>query len=180
LKEGDSEMLHLECNFVRYGADIWRVWETDHKYIERFETWCWISAVTIGIDRVEKKTYKPSFNEERNIVRPVERRKDNWIERQNGRKDEEEEDISSYFVTLRKRDNWTGHVLRRNCLSEICYWRKDRKKGREDEEEDIGSYFVTLRKRDNWTGHVLRRNCLLKYVIGGKIERREGKTKKKT
>ena len=83
-----------------------------------------------------KKTYKPSFNEERNIVRPVERRKDNWIERQKGRKDEEEEDISSYFVTLRKRDNWTGHVLRRNCL--------------------------------------------LKYVIGGKIERREGKTKKKT
>jgi len=24
----------------------------------------------------------------------------------------------------------------------------------------------------NWIGHILRRNCLLKYVIGGKLEKR--------
>jgi hypothetical protein len=32
----------------------------------------------------------------------------------------------------------------------------------------------------NWIGYFLSRNCLLKRVIGGKKNRRYGKTKKKT
>jgi len=47
----------------------------------------------------------------------------------------------------RRKGNWIGHILRRNCLREhiiegITY-------GQEEEEEDISSYWMALRKGED-------------------------------
>jgi hypothetical protein len=70
-----------------------------------------------------KNEVLPRVKDERNIVHRIKRRKANWI----------------------------GHILRRNCLlkhnikgryKEIC-------KGREYEGEDVSSYWMTLGKRED-------------------------------
>ena len=54
---------------------------------------------------------------------------------------------------VRKRKaNWIGHILRRNCLLQRDI--EGKIKGgievtQEDEEEDIGSYWMTLRKGED-------------------------------
>jgi hypothetical protein len=72
-----------------YGAETWSLRKLDQKYLEGFEMWCW--------RRMEKMSWTDSINneavlhrvkEERNILHTVRRRKANWI----------------------------GHILRRNCL----------------------------------------------------------------
>ena len=75
-----------------YGAYIWTVRGTDHKSIERFETWCWRSPVTNGSDRLEEK-HKDLHSMRKETLRPAERRK----------------------------DTWTGHVLRRELPFEVRY-----------------------------------------------------------
>ena len=53
---------------------------------------------------------------------------------------------------IRKRKaNWIGHILRRNCLLQrvIEGKIKGRQKWQEDEEEDVGSYWMTLRKGED-------------------------------
>jgi len=53
---------------------------------------------------------------------------------------------------IRKRKaNWIGHILRRNCLLQRVIEGKIQggKKWQEDEEEDVGSYWMTLRKRED-------------------------------
>ena len=55
-----------------------------------------------------------------------------------------------YPATLKRRKaNWIGHMLRRNCLLKDVIERKI--EGRigvnEDEEEDVSSYWNALRKR---------------------------------
>ena len=50
---------------------------------------------------------------------------------------------------IRKRKaNWIGHILHRNCLLQRVIERKIKAgiEGHEDEEEDVGSYWMTLRK----------------------------------
>jgi len=44
----------------------------------------------------------------------------------------------------RRKANWFGHVLCRNCLLKHVI---ERYKGQEDEGEDVSSYWLTLRKR---------------------------------
>jgi hypothetical protein len=51
---------------------------------------------------------------------------------------------STLHTVKRRKGNWIGHTLRRNCLLEhiitgMTY-------GREEEDADISSYWMTLRK----------------------------------
>ena len=114
------------------------------------------------------------FNEQRNILHEIRKRKANWI----------------------------GHILHRNCLlkqviegnikgeMEVTRRRGRRRKkllgvslNRVNEQRNI---LHEIRKRKaNWIGHILSRNCLLKQVIEGKIKgememtRRRGRRRKK-
>ena len=59
---------------------------------------------------------------------------------------------------IRKRKaNWIGHILRRNCLLQrvIEERLKGGKKWQEDEEVDVGSYWMTLKKEEDT--HIWRR-----------------------
>jgi hypothetical protein len=61
----------------------------DQKYLESFEMWCWRRMEKISwTDRVRNEEVLQTVKEERNIVHTIKRRKANWI----------------------------GHILRRNCL----------------------------------------------------------------
>jgi hypothetical protein len=72
-----------------YGAETWTLWKVDQKYLESFEMWCWGRMEKISwTDRVRNEEVLHRFKEERNILHTIKRRKANWI----------------------------GHILRRNCL----------------------------------------------------------------
>jgi hypothetical protein len=61
----------------------------DQEYLESFEMWCWRRMEKISwTDRVKNEAVLHRVKEERNILHTIRRRKANWI----------------------------GHVLRRNCL----------------------------------------------------------------
>jgi len=46
----------------------------------------------------------------------------------------------------RRKDNWSGHFLRRNYLLKHVI---ERYKEQKDVEEDVSSYWMTLKKRDD-------------------------------
>jgi hypothetical protein len=72
-----------------YGAETWTLRKIDKKYLESFEMWCWRRMEKISwTDRVRNEEVLHRVKKERNIVHTVKRRKANWI----------------------------GHILRRNCL----------------------------------------------------------------
>jgi hypothetical protein len=72
-----------------YGAETWTIRKLDQKYLESFEMWCWRSMEMIRwTDRVNNEAVLHRVKEERNILHTIRRRKANWI----------------------------GHILRRNCL----------------------------------------------------------------
>jgi hypothetical protein len=72
-----------------YGAEIWIFWKVDQKYLACFEMWCWRRMEKVSwTDRVRNEEVLHSVKEERNILHTIKRRKANWI----------------------------GHILRRNCL----------------------------------------------------------------
>ena len=31
-----------------YGAETWKLWAADHKYLESFEMWCWRRMGSVG------------------------------------------------------------------------------------------------------------------------------------
>jgi hypothetical protein len=71
------------------GAETWTLQKADQKYLESFETWCWRRMEKINwTDHVRNKEVLHGVKEERNILHTVPRRKANWI----------------------------GHILCRNCL----------------------------------------------------------------
>jgi chorismate mutase len=52
----------------------------------------------------------------------------------------------------KRKANWVGHILRRNCLLQQVTEGKIRRGievTQEDEEEDVGSYWMTLRKGED-------------------------------
>jgi hypothetical protein len=72
-----------------YGAETWVLRKVDYKYLERFEMWCWRRMEKISwTDRVKNKEVLHRVKEQRNILLTIKRRKANWI----------------------------GQVLRRNCF----------------------------------------------------------------
>jgi hypothetical protein len=71
-----------------YGAETWTL-RKDQKYVESFEMRCWKRMEKISwTDRVRNEEVVHRVKKKRNIVHTIKRRKANWI----------------------------GHILRRNCL----------------------------------------------------------------
>jgi hypothetical protein len=71
------------------GAETWTLRKVDQKYLESIEMWCWRRMEKISwTDRMRNEEVLHRVNEERNILHTIKRRKANWI----------------------------GHILRRNCL----------------------------------------------------------------
>jgi hypothetical protein len=74
---------------VLYGAETWTLLKIDQKYLESFKMWYWRRMVKISwTDRVRNEEPLHGGKKERSILQTIERRKANWI----------------------------GHILRRNCL----------------------------------------------------------------
>jgi hypothetical protein len=72
-----------------YGAETWTLRKADQKYLESFDMWCWRRMEKISwTDRVRNEEVLHRVKEERNILHTMKRKKSNWI----------------------------GHILRRNCL----------------------------------------------------------------
>ena len=71
-----------------YGAETWTLRAADRKYLESFEMWFWRRMEKIRwTDHVRNKVLL-RVNEQTNILHEIRKRKANWI----------------------------GHILRRNCL----------------------------------------------------------------
>ena len=72
-----------------FGAETWTLRAVDQKHLESFEMWCWrrIKKI-IWIDHVRHEDVLLRVKEQRNILHEIRKRKANWI----------------------------GHILRRNCL----------------------------------------------------------------
>jgi hypothetical protein len=72
-----------------YGAETWTLRAVDQKHLESFEMWCWRRMEKISwTDRVRNEEVLLGVKEQRNILHEIRKRKANWI----------------------------GHILRRNCL----------------------------------------------------------------
>jgi hypothetical protein len=72
-----------------YSAKTWILWKLDQKYLETFEIWCWRRMEKIiWMYHENNEAVLHRVKEERNILHTIRRRKANWI----------------------------GHILRRNCL----------------------------------------------------------------
>jgi len=78
----------------------------------------------------------------------------------------------------RRKANWIGHILRRNCLLKQVI------EGKIERRIEVTGRRERRRKQlldRSWIGRILCRNCILKHVIRGQIEgRSDGKTRKKT
>jgi len=77
------------CSIALYGVEIWTLRTVDQKHLESFEMWCWRRMENIRwTDHVRNEEVLLRLNEQRNILHEIRKRKANWI----------------------------GHILRRNCL----------------------------------------------------------------
>jgi len=71
------------------GAETWTLRAVDQKHLESFELWCWRRMEKIiWTDHVRNEEVLLTVKEQRNILHEIRKRKANWI----------------------------GHILRRNCL----------------------------------------------------------------
>jgi len=90
----DSELRKklVKCciwNIALYGAETWTLRAVDQKHLESFEMWCWRRMERISwIDHVRNEEVLLRVKEQRNILHEIRKRKANWI----------------------------GHIMRRNCL----------------------------------------------------------------
>jgi hypothetical protein len=76
-------------NIALYGAETWTLRSVDQKYLESFEMWYWRRMEKIcWTDHVKKEEVLLRVKEQRNILYEIRKRKANWI----------------------------GHILCRNCL----------------------------------------------------------------
>jgi len=72
-----------------YGAETWTLRAVDQKHLESSEMWCWRRMEKISwTDHVRNEDVLLRVKEQRNILHEIRKRKANWI----------------------------GHILRRNCL----------------------------------------------------------------
>ena len=76
-------------SIASYGAETWTLRAVDQKHLKSFEMWCWRRMEKINwTDHVRNEDVLPRAKELRNILHEIRKRKANWI----------------------------GHILRRNCL----------------------------------------------------------------
>jgi hypothetical protein len=71
-----------------YGAETWTLRAVDQKHLESFEMWCWRRMEMSWTDHVRNEEVLLRVSEQRNILHEIRKRKANWI----------------------------GLMLRRNCL----------------------------------------------------------------
>jgi hypothetical protein len=72
-----------------YGAETWMLRAVDQKHLESFETWCWKRMEKIiWTEHVRNEDVLLRVKEQRNTLHEIRKRKANWI----------------------------GHILHRNCL----------------------------------------------------------------
>jgi len=77
------------CSIALYGAETWTLRAVDQKHLEGFEMWCWRRMEKISrTDHVRNEEVLLRVKEQRNILHEIRKRKANWF----------------------------GHILRRNCL----------------------------------------------------------------
>jgi len=75
-----------------YGAETWTLRAVDQKHLESFEMWCWRRMEGIRwIEHVRNEEVLLRVKEQRNILHEICKRKANWI----------------------------GHILGRNCLLQL-------------------------------------------------------------
>jgi hypothetical protein len=75
-----------------YGAETWTLRAANQKYLESFEMWCWRRMeMIIWTDHVRNEEVLLRDSEQRNIIHEISKRKVNWI----------------------------GHILHRNCLLKL-------------------------------------------------------------
>ena len=74
---------------LEHGSETWTLRATDQKRLESFEMWCWKRMEKISLtDHARNEDMLLRVNEQRNILHEIRKRKANWI----------------------------GHILHRNCL----------------------------------------------------------------
>jgi hypothetical protein len=67
-------------SIVCYGAEIWKLRNVDHKYLDRFETWCWRMMEKISwTDRVRDEEILHRVKEGMNILYAIKIMNANWI-----------------------------------------------------------------------------------------------------
>jgi hypothetical protein len=72
-----------------YGAETWTLWAVDQRHLESFEMWCWRRMEKISrTNHVRNEEVLLRVKEQRNILHEIRKRKANWF----------------------------GQILRRNCL----------------------------------------------------------------
>jgi len=125
--------LELRKNLVKfyiwsialYGAETWTLRAVDQKHLQSFEMWCCRRMEKISwTDHVRNEDVLLRDKEQRNILHEICKRKANWI----------------------------GHILRRNCLLQRVIEGKIKGGGykwQEDDDEDVESYWTTLRKGED-------------------------------
>ena len=114
------------CSVALYGAETWTRRAVEQKHLESFEMWCWRRIEKISwTDHVRNEEVLLRVKEQRNILHEISKRKANWI----------------------------GHILRRNCLLQRVFEEKikgemevARRRGRRrkkllDDLKDRGVYF---------------------------------------
>ena len=111
-------------SMVCYGAEAWTLRAADQKYLESFEMWFWRRMEKICWTDYMRNEVLLRVNEQRNILHEIRKRKANWI----------------------------GHILRRNCLlqqviegkikgeMEVARWRGRRRKKLLDDLKDRRGY----------------------------------------
>ena len=62
-----------------YGAETWTLRVTDQKRPESFEVWCWRRMEISWTDHVRNEELLLRVNEQRNILHEIRKRKANWI-----------------------------------------------------------------------------------------------------
>jgi len=91
-KDLGNHLLQLRPKVVKhpvYGAGTWTLRAVDQKHLERSEMWCWRRMEKISwTDHVRNEEVLLRVKEQRNILHEISKRKANWI----------------------------GHILRKNCL----------------------------------------------------------------
>jgi hypothetical protein len=77
-EEQTSEVLHLELRI--YGAETLIFRKVDQKYLESYEMWCWRRMEKIiWTDSAGNEKVLHRVKEKRNIVHRIKRRKANWV-----------------------------------------------------------------------------------------------------
>ena len=113
-----------------YGAETWTLRRNEEKRLEAFEMWTWRKMERVKwTDKVRNEAVLKRVGEKRSILETIKKRKRNWL----------------------------GHCLRRNCLLRdalegMVEGRKVRGRKRYQLMDDIkltGSYAITKRKAEN-------------------------------